>query len=280
MATYNAVVLESIVETHDTKTLVLDIGTAPSYVAGQYVTIDPHQYPGLTSIVGYLEHAKGRREVPRAYSMCSAPSERHIAITIKEEPYEAGRTEYPPLLSGYLVHQVRAGDPMVVRGFAGIYTLPDAAAARANHILHLCAGSGSVPNVSILKDSLERHPNLRHTFLYSNRTRQDIIFRGELDRLQAQYPSRLRVAHMLTRDPDPLPDGLTRGRITPEQLIEAEAAEPGTLIYVCGPAITVWERRACAAQGTSPPPRFIEAMLDHLDGIGVPRTRVKLEAFG
>jgi ferredoxin-NADP reductase len=49
---------------------------------------------------------------------------------------------------------------------------------------------------------------------------------------------------------------------------------------MCGPAITVWERRACAAQGISPPPRFIEAMLDHLDGLGVPRTRVKLEAFG
>jgi hypothetical protein len=42
----------------------------------------------------------------------------------------------------------------------------------------------------------------------------------------------------------------------------------------------VWERRACAAQGTTPTPQFLEAMLSHLQTIGLPRDRVKVEAFG
>jgi len=47
MSTFEAVVLESVVETPDTKTLVLDIGSRANYRAGQYVTIDPHQFAGL-----------------------------------------------------------------------------------------------------------------------------------------------------------------------------------------------------------------------------------------
>jgi ferredoxin-NADP reductase len=34
-----------------------------------------------------------------------------------------------------------------------------------------------VPNFSMLKFALEHHPSLRHTFLYSNKTWDDVIFR-------------------------------------------------------------------------------------------------------
>lgn len=73
MSTFEAVVLESVVETPDTRTLILDVGSPASYHAGQYVTIDPHQFAGLRGFVAHLEHLKGRREAPRAYSMSSAP---------------------------------------------------------------------------------------------------------------------------------------------------------------------------------------------------------------
>src|SRR6476620_6832908 len=153
-ATVDALVTEVVVETPDTITAVLDIGTRPKYRAGQYVSIDPHQLPSLHSMTRYLEHKKGRPEPPRAYSMCSSPDEPYVAITIKEEVYD-GQMAYPPLISGFLVHQTRPGDRMAVVGFAGAYVLPDV--VDAEHILHLCAGSGSVPNVSMIKDSLRRH---------------------------------------------------------------------------------------------------------------------------
>ena len=276
---FESVVSEVIVETPDTITAVLDVGERVSYRAGQYVTIDPHQFPALGSVTRYLEHMKGRPEPPRAYSMCSAPHEEGVAITIKEEVYD-GEMAYPPLISGFLVHQTRVGDRMAVVGFAGAYVLPDP--IDADHILHLCAGSGSVPNVSMIKDSLRRHPNLRHTFVYSNKTWQDVIFRSTLASLRRAHPDQLRVIHMLTRETgvSAEDEDVRYGRVPLELLGSIIEREPNSLIYTCGPAISVWDKRAHAAKGTTPPPRFLETMQVYLTTLGVARDRIKIEAFG
>jgi ferredoxin-NADP reductase len=279
MTTFDALVAEVVVETPDTVTAVLDLGTPVSYRAGQYVSIDPHQFPALYSVTSYLEHVKGRGEPPRAYSMSSAPDEPLVAITIKEEKYD-GQMAYPPLISGFLVHQLRAGDRLEVVGFAGAYVLPDD--INAEHILHLCAGSGSVPNLSIVKDALRRLPRLRHTFAYSNKTWQDVIFRRDLARLRAEYPDRLQVIHTLTREAavSSSDEDVRSGRITLELLRGVLEREPNTVVYACGPAVSVWERRAHAAAGTTPTPRFLETMKSHLEALKVPRERIKIEAFG
>lgn len=279
MRRFDSVVSEVIVETPDTITAVLDLGEPVTYRAGQYVTIDPHQFPALGSVTRYLEHMKGRAEPPRAYSMCSAPHESGVAITIKEEVYD-GQMAYPPLISGFLAHQTRPGDRMAVVGFAGAYVLPDD--VDADHILHLCAGSGSVPNLSMVKDALRRHPNLRHTFVYSNKTWQDVIFRSNLATLRKENPDRLRVIHTLTREAalSSEDEDVRSGRVTLELLGSIFEREPRSLVYACGPAISVWEKRAHAANGTTPPPRFLETMQSHLTTLAVPRDRIKIEAFG
>jgi ferredoxin-NADP reductase len=279
MRRYDSVVSEVIVETPDTITAVLDVGEPVTYRAGQYVTIDPHQFPALGSMTRYLEHVKGRAEPPRAYSMSSAPHEPGVAITIKEEVYD-GEMAYPPLISGFLVHQTRPGDRMAVVGFAGAYVLPDV--VDAEHILHLCAGSGSVPNVSMIKDSMRRHPNLRHTFVYSNKTWEDVIFRSDLAALRRANPDRLRVIHMLTRETalSSEDEDIRSGRVTLDLLGSVLEREPHSLVYSCGPAISVWDKRAHAARGTTPPPRFLETMQSYLTTLGMPRDRIKIEAFG
>jgi ferredoxin-NADP reductase len=280
--TFDAAVIEAVHEAPDTTTLVLDVGPHNGYKAGQYVSVDPYQFAGLRGFAEFLERLKGRHEVPRAYSMCSAPHEPHVAITIKEEHYIEGATPYPPLLSGFLTHRIHAGDRMVVTGFAGAYVFPDDVETRADHILHVCAGSGSVPNFSMIKDSLHRHARLRHTFIYSNKTWQEIIFRDALTALCREHPDRLRVIHALTRETGtPRADADVRhGRITPDLLQTALTTEPNSLIYICGPAISVWERRAAAAQGIAPTPRFLESMLAQLNDLGVPKSRIKVESYG
>ena len=72
--------------------------------------------------------------------------------------------------------------------------------ASTDHVVHVCAGSGSVPNLSILTLTLEHHPELRHTFIYSNKTWDDVIFRDTLADLAARHPERLKVVHTLTRE--------------------------------------------------------------------------------
>jgi ferredoxin-NADP reductase len=109
--------------------------------------------------------------------MCSAPHERYLAVTVKEERFVPGVTKYPPLLSPLLVKRTVRGMRLVVTGFTGPYTLPPDITSKTDHIVHICAGSGSVPNLSILKFALEHHPGLRHTFIYSNKTWGDVIFR-------------------------------------------------------------------------------------------------------
>ena len=117
----------------------------------------------------------------------------------------------------------------------------------------------------MVKDALIRHPRLRHTFVYSNKTLQDIIFRQALADLRRAHPDRLRVIHTLTREQGPATgdEDIRNGRVTLEMLREVFDHEPHSLIYACGPAISVWDRRAHAAAGTTPAPRFLETMTSH-----------------
>ena len=51
------------------------------------------------------------------YSMCSAPHERYLAVTVKEERYVSGVTKFPPLLSPLLTKRTTRGMRLVVTGF-------------------------------------------------------------------------------------------------------------------------------------------------------------------
>src|SRR5215475_13956623 len=162
-------VADVVIETPDTTTLVLFTGNDRlDYSAGHFLTIDPHQFEALERFIAFLEDLKGKKEPPRAYSMSSAPHERYLAVTVKEERYVSGLTKYPPLLSPLLVQQTVRGARMMITGFTGPYTLTKRILAERDHLVHICAGSGSVPNFSILKHALEAYPKLKHTFVYSN----------------------------------------------------------------------------------------------------------------
>jgi ferredoxin-NADP reductase len=276
-------VADVIVETPDTTTLVLFTGNDRlEYSAGHFLTIDPHQFEALERFTSFLEDLKRRREPPRAYSMCSAPHERYLAVTVKEERYVSGVTKFPPLLSPLLTKRTTRGMRLVVTGFTGPYTLSADIESKANHIVHVCAGSGSVPNFSILKHALVNHPTLRHTFVYSNKTWGDVIFREGLAQLASQHPDRLSVIHTLTREEDVSRFGpsVRQGRITADILREAIPDPTGAYVFVCGPGISHWDVVTAKEAGTKPQPRFLETVLDQLTTIGVPSDRIKRESYG
>jgi ferredoxin-NADP reductase len=275
-------VAEARVETPDTTTLVLFTGNDRlDYKPGHFLTIDPHQFEALDRFIAYFEEQKGKKEPPRAYSMSSSPHEKYLAITVKEERYLSGQTRYPPLLSPLLVKRTTRGMRLAVTGFTGPYVLPDDVESRTEHLVHLVAGSGAVPNFAILKWSLVNHPTLRHTFLCSNKTWEDVIFREELAQLERTYPERLRVVHALTRDPiTPVTQGVWKGRVNAATL-RALIPDPGAcLVYACGPAVGPYERAAAAQKGEAPKPRFLEAALTALAEVGVPDANVRRESYG
>ena len=276
-------VADVIVETPDTTTLVLFTGNDRlEYLAGHFLTIDPHQFEALERFTSFLEDLKGRREPPRAYSMSSAPHEQYLAVTVKEERYISGATRFPPLLSPLLVKRTVRGMRIVVTGFTGPYTLASDVSAQTDHIVHVCAGSGSVPNFSMLKFALAHHPTLRHTFVYSNKTWDDVIFRDELVRLAALHPDRLTLLHTLTREEDVsvLGPAVRKGRVDQALLREAIPHPAECLVYVCGPGISKFDLAAAKEAGTPPPPRFLESVLGDLKALGVPDKRIRREFYG
>ncbi len=281
---FSATLVKVLQETPDTVTLEFDTASENlDYQPGQFVTVDPKQFFLLHGFAAYLEQQKGKRELPRAYSLASAPHEARLAITIKEEPYVPGATKYPPLLSPLLVHGMRAGLEVKLVGFTGPYVLPEDVASKTAHLVHVVAGSGSVPNFSILKDSLHRGLPLRHTFIYSNKTWADVCYRDALTALQQAHPDRLRVVHTLTRETDEScfgPD-VRRGRVSDALFQELLCPEvKSCLVYACGPAVTPYERAEARARGEAPTPRFLESVISKLISLGVPSERIKRESYG
>jgi ferredoxin-NADP reductase len=279
---FDVTVAEVVWETADTVTLVYDAGSEPmDYQAGQFVTIRPQQFEALKGIGAYFEEVKGKKEPARAYSMASAPHE-PLAITIKEELYVPGQTKYPPLLSPILVWGVYPGMKMRVNGFGGPYHLPADVESKTDHIVHVCAGSGIVPNWAIIKDALHRDLRLRHTLIYGNKTWNDVIFRDALTALAARHPDRLRIVHALSREEPTaaMAGDVRRGRVSRELIADACPDIREALVYSCGPAIGPFERKAAREKGEEPTPRFLETVLAALADLGVPKEREHHESYG
>lgn len=276
-------VAEAIVETPDTTTLVFFTGNDRlDYKAGHFLTIDPHQFEALERFIAFLEDLKGKREPPRAYSMASAPHEKYLAITVKEERYLSGVTKYPPLLSPLLVKRTVKGMRLVITGFTGPYVLPEDIDGKTDHIVHICAGSGIVPNFAILKHALKNHPKLHHTLVYSNKSWDDVIFRQQIEALEKQHPDRLKVIHTLTRETNVARYGpnVRKGRVDTNLLRDAIPDPSACVVFACGPAISPWDRAAAKAAGTQPVPRFLETVIAGLEELGVTDDRIEYESYG
>lgn len=273
-------IVQTVQETADTWTL--SIQTQPedrNYQAGQFISIDPHQFPELSELVAYLEHKKGRKELVRAYSMASAPHEEFVTITIKPERFNAEHDAYPPVLSPFLASGFMKGRPIRFLGYAGPYILPANLEEQTSEVLHLVAGSGAVPNFALLKDQLtqNKNPSVIHTLIDINKTYEDIIYRTELDQLAGNYPKRFKLIHILTREERA---GFLQGRPSFD-LIKSHIQDPTrVLVYACGAAHTKWQKKKAEATGAILAPRFIESTAEIMQTLGIDKKRFKYESYG
>jgi len=272
MTMFEAIVRAITPETEDAVTLHLEGPRV--YQAGQFLTIDPFHLEATRPLAEELEQRKGKKERARAYSLGSAPHEPLLTITIKAE----SEGEFPPVLSRYLCNGVRVGDRLPCAGFAGLYTLPPDLPAGA-HVVHICAGSGIVPNFGIIKDVLHRRLPIRQTLLYSNGSLAEAIYRDSLARLEAEHPDRLRIVHFLTRNPAGAPPTAVSGRVAAQHLLAQVPDVANNWYFVCGPSVTPFERAAARHQGVAPPVRFLESMRALLAEVGVPRHQVAAEGW-
>jgi len=233
-----ATVVDLVDETPRVRSLVLTVPDWPGHRAGQHVDVR------LTADDGY--------ETERSYSIASAPAgDGRIMLTV--ERLEDGE------VSPYLTGELGSGDEIELRGPIGGYFAWDVAAG--GPLLLVGGGSGVCPLMAMLRCRADARSSVPARLLYSSRSLEDVIYRDELDRLDA-LDGELQVVHTLTRSQPPGWSGYTR-RIDAEMLAEVAwppAARP--LTYVCGPT------------------PLVESVAEALVGLGHDPGRIRTERFG
>jgi ferredoxin-NADP reductase len=226
-------VVDVVAETPRVATIVLDVPGWQGHRAGQHVDVR------LTAEDGY--------QAQRSYSIASAPEDEAVALTV--ERLEDGE------VSPYLVDELRVGDQLELRGPIGGYFVWDA--ALDGPLLLVAGGSGVVPLMAMIRHRAAVGATVPTRLLYSSRSSEDVVYRGELDGL-----SGLDVYHTLTRSQPPGWEGYSR-RVDRDMLAEVSwPADEKPLAFVCGPT------------------SFVETVANGLVELGYEPPRIKTERFG
>jgi ring-1,2-phenylacetyl-CoA epoxidase subunit PaaE len=166
-------------------------------------------------------------DVRRSYSICTAPFENELRVAVKKA--ELG------LFSRYANEHLKAGDIIDVLPPTGrFYTKLDA--GHRKKYLAFGAGSGITPVISIIKTTLKAEPFSQFTLVYSNRSRNAIIFLEELEALKNIYLDRFTLIHILSREKTDAP--INSGKINApklEELTKLIDYNKVDEIFICGP---------------------------------------------
>jgi ferredoxin-NADP reductase len=228
-------VVDVMAETPRVTTLVFDVPGWPGHRAGQHVDVR------LTAEDGY--------QTERSYSISSAPDGTRIALTVVR--VDDGE------VSPYLTGELRPGDQLELRGPVGGYFVWEP--AQGGPLLLVAGGSGIAPLMAMIRLRAAVGSDAETRLLASSRSREDIVYRAELDRLA---DGGLTVVHTLTASRPPGWSGYAR-RVDAHMLAEvgpSPAARPH--VFVCGPT------------------PFVEAVAEALVSLGHEPQRIKTERFG
>jgi ring-1,2-phenylacetyl-CoA epoxidase subunit PaaE len=133
----------------------------------------------------------GGEEVRRNYSLCVAPQDGQVTVTVKRI---AGG-----LFSNWANDSLKPGDAIDVMAPHGSFTWAFRD-GEARHYVGFAGGSGITPVISLLKTALLTEPDSRFTLFYGNRDSNSIIFLEALAGLKNRFMDRLEVHHFLAEE--------------------------------------------------------------------------------
>ncbi len=161
--------------------------------------------------------------VSRSYSP-SLHSVRDGTFSITVKRMQGGK------VSAWLCSEACIGQVVEIGAAFGEMTLLQSHPQR----LFLAAGSGITPLISMIRAWAMGDRAEGITLVYWARTREELCFVNELDRLQKQHTN-FNVHYVLTQQVELLA-GELRGRITPQLLADVVADLASSIVYACGPA--------------------------------------------
>lgn len=170
----------------------------------------------------------GGAEVRRNYSLCVAPHDQQLTVTVKRI---AGG-----LFSNWANESLRPGDAIEVMPPHGSFTWEFRDGA-ANHYVGFAGGSGITPVMSLLKTALLTEPGSRFTLFYGNRDSSSIIFLDALAQLKNRFMDRLEVHHFLAEEAEEfeLFNGMLDRAKCDEILDNLVDPAEAAAFFICGP---------------------------------------------
>ena len=211
-------VAEIVPETDDANSIRFevpdDLKGAFAFKAGQHLT---------------LRADIGGEEVRRNYSLCVAPDEGQLKVTVKRI---AGG-----VFSNWIAEALKAGDELDVMPPHGSFTYPFEAGAKRRYVA-FAGGSGITPVMALIRTALAAEPASSFTLLYGNRDSNSVIFLDALADMKDRYMGRFELYHFLSDEEGEV--GLFNGMLNQETCDAAVAAlvdEPHGVDawFICGP---------------------------------------------
>ncbi len=198
------------------------------------------------------------QSVRRSYSICSSTQHftRNAEIEVGIKPVTGG------VFSNWAVG-LRAGDRLDVMPPDGRFTPREPSQKQAVHRVGFAAGSGITPILSIIASTLKDKPASSFTLVYSNQRVGSIMFNEALQDLKDQYPARLTLIHLLSRQEQEVP--LLCGRL--------DQAKVTDLLHSLVPVSHIDEAFICGPQA------MIEATEQALLVAGLPKSSIHTERF-
>jgi ferredoxin-NADP reductase len=194
-----------------TFTITSEDGSPIPYTAGQFITFV------------FTHHS---REERRSFSISSVPGlSEPLSFTVKRIDNGA--------YSRLLTDRAAVGDKLYTTGTAGLFTLPESLELY-QQLFFFAAGIGITPIISIIKALLHSGQDKEVALIYSNRSKEDVVFYNELNALAEKFPN-FQVEFLYSTAFD-----LGRARLSkallPVLLKEyGECPKEQMLFYICGP---------------------------------------------
>jgi Na+-transporting NADH:ubiquinone oxidoreductase subunit F len=261
------------------KELILELpaGEIIDFRAGSYVLIDcpPHRANFADFDIGEAFRPEWDRldlwrlqaahptATTRAYSMANHPGENDmvmLVIRIAIPPPGAPDSVPPGVVSSYLF-ALQPGDTVSVSGPFGHFFAADTDA----EMVFIGGGAGMAPMRAHIFDQLERRKTRRRiSFWYGARSRAELFYEDDFDRLQAAHDN--FDWHVALSEPRPEDDwsGATGfiHDVVRAQYLETHPAPEECEYYLCGP------------------PMMIKAVCSMLDNLGVDPENIVFDDFG
>ncbi len=191
----------------------------------------------------------GDSAVSRPYSISSSPKDAlngAVSVTVRSNP--------DGFAAGYMLEEFKEGDEVLSSGPQGNFYYEELRDPK--HIVALAGGSGITPFLSMAQAIAEGTEDFDLTIIFGSRTKEQILFRNELDWIALKC-NKVHVVHVLS---DEEAEGFEHGFITAD-LIKKYAKEPYS-VFVCGPEAMY---------------RFLKGELDKL---GLPQKNTRCEMLG